>query len=138
MRFATAALVALACTIPASSGAQSSERPSADATYRNPHASVDARVADLLARMTREEKFWQLFMAPGDLDDPTVRWEHGAFGLQVGAVRGIPPTQAARAHAARIDSIQWHFARTTRLGIPIIPFDEALHGLMREGALVPL
>ncbi|KAF5300226.1 hypothetical protein FQR65_LT19384 [Abscondita terminalis] len=24
--------------------------------------------------------------------------------------------------------------RTSRLGIPIIPFDEALHGLMREGA----
>ncbi len=136
MRLASVALAALLSALPTLAGAQSPERPGANATYRDPRASVDARVADLLARMTREEKFWQLFMSPGDLDDPAVRWEHGAFGLQVGAVRGVPPTLAAHAHAARIDSIQRHFARQTRLGIPIIPFDEALHGLMREGALV--
>jgi len=35
-----------------------------------------------------------------------------------------------------VDSIQRWFTTGTRLGIPIIPFDEALHGLMREGALV--
>ena len=32
---------------------------------------VASRVRDLLGRMTPEEKFWQLFMLPGSLDDPS-------------------------------------------------------------------
>ena len=36
---------------------------------------------------------------------------------------------AARAHAERINAIQRYFVERTRLGIPIIPFEEALHGL---------
>lgn len=96
----------------------------------------DRRVDALLARMTREEKFWQLFMIPGDLDSAAFDLSRGIFGLQVGAVAGIAPRDAARAHAARVDSIQRWFIARTRLGIPILPFDEALHGLMREGATV--
>ena len=42
--------------------------------------------------------------------------------------------EIARAHAARIDSIQRYFVEQTRLGIPIIPLDEAVHGLKRPGA----
>ena len=38
--------------------------PGTPLPYRNPHLSVDARVRDLLRRMTPEEKFWQLFMYP--------------------------------------------------------------------------
>jgi beta-glucosidase len=34
----------------------------------------------------------------------------------------------------KINSIQKFFVEKTRLGIPIIAFDEALHGLVREGA----
>jgi beta-glucosidase len=96
----------------------------------------DRRAAELLARMTREEKFWQLFMIPGDLDSAAHDYTRGIFGLQIGAVAGIAPREAARAHAARVDSIQRWFTTRTRLGIPIIAFDEALHGLMREGATV--
>src|SRR5262249_13157481 len=77
-------------------------------------------------------KFWQLFMIPGDLDDPSFDYSNGVFGLQVSAKS--PGTDAARAHAERINSIQRYFVEKTRLGIPIIPFDEAVHGLMREGA----
>ena len=36
--------------------------------------------------------------------------------------------------AELINEIQKYFVEETRLGIPIIPFDEALHGLVREGA----
>src|SRR5205823_2869672 len=79
---------------------------------------------DLLGRMTLEEKFWQLFMIPGDLADTlTNDYSHGLFGLQVGTPENI-------------NAIQHYFALHTRLGIPIIPFDEALHGLMRGGATV--
>ena len=51
--------------------------------YRNPDLPVDDRVADLLGRMTLEEKFWQLFMVPGSRDDPGHDWSAGSFGMQV-------------------------------------------------------
>ncbi|HRG94225.1 MAG TPA: glycoside hydrolase family 3 protein, partial [Chitinophagaceae bacterium] len=38
--------------------------------------------------------------------------------------------------AKKINRIQRFFVDSTRLGIPIIPFDEALHGLVRDGATV--
>ncbi len=99
--------------------------------YKNPKLSVDERVKDLLSRMTLEEKFWQLYMSPGSLDDPAHDYSKGSFGLQisVGATADF-----ARAHAERINAIQRYFVEKTRLGIPIIPFEEALHGLSREGA----
>ena len=85
--------------------------------------------------MTLEEKFWQLFMIPGDLDNPADDYSHGIFGLQVSTAPkgGVP---SAREHAERINAIQRYFVEHTRLGIPIIPFDEAVHGLAREGATV--
>ena len=101
--------------------------------YKNPKLAVEERVRDLLGRMTLEEKFWQLFMIPGSLDDPSHDYSNGIFGLQIstGKATGRP---AARAHAERINAIQRYFVEQTRLGIPIIPFEEALHGLAREGA----
>ncbi len=87
--------------------------------YKRADAPIDARVSDLLGRMTLEEKFWQLFMIPGDLDNPANDYSHGIFGLQVRG-RGIDP-------------IQRYFVEKTRLGIPIIPFEEAVHGLAQPG-----
>jgi beta-glucosidase len=110
--------------LPASVAAQST------ALYRDTRLPVAERVRDLIGRMTLEEKFWQLFMMPGDLSDSAHDYSHGLFGLQVAAPRG----EGARAHAERINAIQHYFLARTRLGIPIIPFDEALHGLVRPGA----
>src|SRR5262245_25814910 len=92
------------------------------APYRDARVPTDERVRDLLGRMSREEKFSQLFMLPDDLRDPSHDFSHGVFGLQIDA----PP--AASAHAERINAIQRFFVERTRLGIPIIPFDEAVHG----------
>ena len=105
--------------------------------YRDPRLPIDTRVRDLLGRMTPDEKFWQLFMIPGDLDDSSHDYSHGIFGLQI----DVPdtkafPSRAARAHALRINAIQKYFVERTRLGIPIIPFEEAVHGLARPGATV--
>ena len=108
--------------------------------YRDATLPVEERVRDLLARMTLEEKFWQLFMIPGDLDTPGNDYSHGIFGLQIStgtqSASGATsdPGAAARAHAERINAIQRYFVEKTRLGIPIIPFEEAVHGLAREGA----
>ncbi|WP_080779790.1 beta-glucosidase [Chryseobacterium phocaeense] len=113
--------------------------------YKDPKQPVEARVQDLLKRMTPEEKFWQCFMIPGDLDHvPKDQYKHGIFGLQVsasnqgGGAAGQLLTynagEDAEMLAKKINAIQKYFIEESRLGIPIIPFDEALHGLMREGA----
>lgn len=113
--------------------------------YKNPRMSPEERTKDLLSRMTIEEKFWQLFMIPGDLDGATPeQYQHGIFGFQVSAgskdgdaaqqLLKYNASENALALAKKINGIQRHFVEKTRLGIPIIAFDEALHGLVREGA----
>jgi beta-glucosidase len=82
--------------------------------------------------MTPQEKFWQLFMLPGDRDDPAHDYSHGVFGLQVRP--GASSSGTARVQAERINAIQRYFVEHTRLGIPIIPFEEAVHGLVQPGA----
>lgn len=54
--------------------------------YKDSKQPIEARVQDLLKRMTPEEKFWQCFMIPGDLDNvPKGQYVHGIFGLQMSA-----------------------------------------------------
>ncbi len=112
--------------------------------YKNPNLPIEERVDDLLPRMTLEEKFWQLFMIPGDLSDGKERYQHGIFGFQV-ATKGQSGNEVeqlldysgegtAKETAELINNIQKCFVEETRLGIPIIAFDEALHGLVRDGA----
>jgi beta-glucosidase len=107
----------------------SSQRPDI-LPYRDSTLSIDTRVRDLLDRMTREEKTWQIFMIPGDLGNPRENYESGIFGFQV-AGDSLP-----RLAAEHINAIQRYFVTETRLGIPIVPFDEAVHGLVRGGATV--
>jgi beta-glucosidase len=128
-----ALLLALSAAAFSTAAAQQTPPPK----YKNAALKVDARVADLLSRMTIEEKFWQLWMVPGDLDSNTKVYEHGIFGLQV-RERGMPtperdPAAAARRMAEKLNSIQRFFVEKTRLGIPIIPFEEAVHGLYGNG-----
>jgi len=112
--------------------------------YKNPSNPVEVRVKDLLGRMTPEEKFWQLFMIPGDLDKAdSLQYYKGIFGFQVSAAaKGDAAGQLlkygtnenAKVLAKKINTIQKYFIEKSRLGIPIIAFDEALHGLVRDGA----
>jgi beta-glucosidase len=127
-------LLALSAVAFSASSAQQRTIPK----YKNAALTVDVRVADLLSRMTIEEKFWQLWMVPGDLDSNTKVYEHGVFGLQV-REHGVPtperdPAAAARRMAEKLNSVQRFFTEKTRLGIPIIPFEEAVHGVYGNGA----
>ncbi len=112
--------------------------------YKNKLLSVPQRVKDLLQRMTPEEKFWQLFMIPGDLGNDASKYKNGIFGFQVSAASQgnnaaaqllqYGTSEDALSLAKKINSIQKYFIERTRLGIPIIAFDESLHGLVRSGA----
>lgn len=112
--------------------------------YKDSTAAVEARVTDLLSRMTIEEKFWQLFMLAEDWNKDKSRYTDGAFGFEGGVSVGDAGTagqmiQTASGEKAAemtriINKAQKYFVENTRLGIPILPFDEVLHGLVRPGA----
>ncbi|MFT3910474.1 MAG: glycoside hydrolase family 3 N-terminal domain-containing protein [Ferruginibacter sp.] len=113
--------------------------------YKDPKLSIEKRVSDLLQRMTIEEKFWQMFMIPGDLDHAKPgQYDHGIFGFQVSAASAnnnaaqqilqYNTKETAVGLAKKINTIQKYFIDSSRLGIPVIFFDEVLHGLVREGA----
>jgi beta-glucosidase len=113
-------------------------------SYKDPSLSTESRVADLLKRMTPGEKFRQLFMVPGDLTIGRDKLNAGIFGFSVstsgqtgdahGQMLNYGNSGSAGQMASKINEIQKYFLEESRLGIPIIPFDEALHGLIREGA----
>lgn len=112
--------------------------------YKNSALPIETRVQDLLRRMTPAEKFRQLFMVPGDLGNNPSQFKDGLFGFQVntvaeksnaaGQMLQYSPGLNALHTATKINSIQKYFIEQSRLGIPIIAFDEALHGLVRSGA----
>jgi beta-glucosidase len=116
---------------------------SAQIPYKNPQLPVETRVQDLISRMTLEEKFWQLFMIPGDLDNGKEKYKNDIFGFQVSTAGNkdaasqllkYSSSTNAMETAKKINAIQKYFVEETRLGIPLIFFDEALHGLVRDGA----
>ncbi len=112
--------------------------------YKNPLLPTNVRVADLLQRMTPEEKFRQLFMVAGDLGQDSMQFYEGLFGFQVNTTEQNPCAEnqmmsytagpTAQMTLDKINRMQFFFINDTRLGIPMIAFDEALHGLVRNGA----
>ncbi|MEL7269413.1 MAG: glycoside hydrolase family 3 N-terminal domain-containing protein [Bacteroidota bacterium] len=109
--------------------------------YKDAEAPIEERVEDLLSRMTLEEKFGQLFMVPCDLSEGMDKYKSGIFGLQLNTAASrtqqiLEYAEGGEAEqtAKLANTLQKYFVEETRLGIPIIPFDEALHGLVRKGA----
>jgi len=107
--------------------------------YKNPHLAIDLRVADLLARMTLEEKIRQLDMYWGkelaDMDGH----EAAAFDLQKTSA-SLGATGAGSVHdlypltAAITNDIQRYALEKTRLGIPVLFIEEGLHGYSGRGS----
>ncbi len=115
--------------------------------YKNAHLPIPVRVQDLLSRMNPEEKFWQLFMIPGEIKDLKDQdYKNGLFGFQVSATSSDQDAtnqilkygidENALILVKKINKSQHYFIEQTRLGIPIIAFDETLHGLVRKGATI--
>lgn len=102
----------------------------ADPPYRDPNLAVDARVADLLGRMTIEEKAGQLFhtmLSPGPggtLAGPEPTWglEDTRTLLEEKHMTHFNlagPVFDARQTAAWHNALQRHVLAHTRLGIPV-------------------
>jgi beta-glucosidase len=108
------------------------------APYGDPGLPVEKRVADLLARMTLEEKLAQMTSdqalmsgrAPGA---PAAReaLRHGIGQLSRPVSTGFyDPVEGAR----ELNALQRVLVEETRLGIPAVAHEEALSGLQVKGA----
>jgi len=114
--------------------------------YKNPKLSIEQRVADLLARMTLEEKLAQIESAWGNRaflreTQPFLVDEKGAFlperaqiTLKNGLGQVSRPSEnpggsgGPREMAELTNAIQKWVKENTRLGIPVMFHEECLHG----------
>ncbi len=119
-------------------------------TYKSPNLSPEVRAADLLGRMSLDEKiaqlhsFWLVLDPDGDhkirdkatnnRTDPEVLRK--VLDLGIGQItrplgtRPIDPRDGVRA----LNNLQKYMLEQTRLGIPVMSHEECLSGLMISGA----
>jgi beta-glucosidase len=111
--------------------------------YKDPAIPIDQRVDDLLRRMTLEEKVAQLISYSSrdtSAFDPqgnfvgvvdTAALYHGAGTFNA---RALWSKKSIIDRARCLNGIQKYMIEKSRLGIPVLAFNEALHGLMTNGA----
>jgi beta-xylosidase len=111
-----------------------------ETNYRDRAVSVEARVADLLARMTRTEKvaqlgsFWAFEVVPESGFDEARLAALAADGVgeitRLAGSTNLRPIEVAET----ANAIQRYLVEKTRLGIPTIIHEECLHGLIAWAA----
>ncbi len=109
--------------------------------YRNPALPTARRVDDLLARRTLEEKVAQmmcLWNGKKQITDAQGRFDPARapewFRAGIGRIERPSDGHGARAEAEFTNAIQKWVKENTRLGIPVLFHEEALHGLMGQEA----
>lgn len=107
--------------------------------YKDPTATVEERVKDLLRRMTLEEKIAQMGEATcDDLKEDnlakTTKFSFEKFRNGVGTIDGF--TLSVKEYSSAVNKIQKYLVNETRLGIPAIFLSESIHGLVQNGATI--
>ena len=133
---------ALLVVVSALSSAAVLAEKTAPPPYRDVKLAVEARVADLLGRMTPAEKVAQLEAVNWDnthVYDTKTRLFSPAqarkvMGHGIGEVTRPGDKHDAREATELANAIQKFLVEETRLGIPAILHEEALHGLVGPGA----
>jgi len=105
--------------------------------HKDSRLPIERRVADLLKRMTVEEKVDQISggrpLETGVLD-PTGRYTDANLGDALGQMYDPYARRGARDWAVLHNALQRYRLEKTRLGIPSLFQGEALHGFMAYGA----
>ncbi|MGC2801619.1 MAG: glycoside hydrolase family 3 N-terminal domain-containing protein [Candidatus Acidiferrum sp.] len=145
VRLAVVAVAALAVCSPMFLGGQAQEV----LPYRNPKLPIEQRIADLLSRMTLEEKIAQLegvWENPQFMKTPESRFvddkgaflpERAAILLKDGIGEMSRPGEVAagpREMAEFTNTMQKWVKENTRLGIPVLFHEECLHGHVAPGS----
>ena len=118
------------------SGAGKPANPS-DLPYKNATLPIPDRVADLLPRMTLEEKVDQLkwdWQQKVDVIDRTGTFNAESARKTLAAEWGEELKLTPRNAAILRNAVQRYQLEKTRLGIPVIFPGEALHGYMEYGS----
>jgi beta-glucosidase len=120
--------------------------------YKDPRAAVEARVEDLLSRMTLEEKVAQMqsiWEAKSDVFDAKLEFDPkkmaqkfpdgiGQFARPSDATGPASPRVVAgrdvRGTIRLVNALQHFATEHTRLGIPVMFHEEGLHGYVAVGA----
>jgi beta-glucosidase len=115
--------------------------------YKNPRLPVDQRVADLLSRMTLEEKVAQMVCLwagrPQVNPQTDFSTDRGDFSPEkasqvmkygMGQIARQRERKDPRQGAIFANALQKWLVENTRLGIPAILHDEILHGHMAQGS----
>ncbi|KAL0290123.1 UNVERIFIED_CONTAM: Lysosomal beta glucosidase, partial [Sesamum angustifolium] len=95
--------------------------------YKDPSAPIEARVQDLLSRMTLQEKIGQMTQIERSVATPSAIRDLGVGSIL--SVGGSGPFENAKSSdwAAMVDSFQ-KAALKSRLGIPLLYGIDAVHG----------
>ncbi len=130
------ALLGMAASVGVAAAQVAQDRP-----YLDPSLPVERRIDDLLARMTLEEKVGQmlcLWQGKRAITDSAGRFDPSRapewFRTGVGRIERPGEGHGARAEAEFTNAIQRWVKEHTRLGIPVLFHEEALHGLEGEQA----
>jgi beta-glucosidase len=121
------------------------------AMYKDPNATIDARIEDLLSRMTLDEKvaqmqsIWEdkveLFDSKRELDPRKMTQKYpdgiGQFARPSDATGPVSPRLLSgrdiRGTIRLVNALQHYALEHTRLGIPIMFHEEGLHGYAAVG-----
>jgi len=141
--FTLALLIAVIASKPSDNARSQKQIPG----YKNPRLSVEQRVADLLSRMTLEEKVAQMTCLwsnrPQKNAQTNFATDRGDFSPEkaaqvmkygIGQIARQREQKGPRDGAVFANAVQTWLIENTRLGIPAIFHDEILHGHMARGS----